>query len=192
MPPPSRPTLEPGKVYRTSDLAAWGRNPSRLAKRLEREGVLVRLAHGVFLHPRQSRFGSVPPDDDSLMRSFLGGAPFVMTGPERWNPLGLGSTAVFPARLVYNTKRSGEFTLGGRRFILRRVSFPENPTPEWSVVDLLEHSDVAGVSRADLEANLARAIATRRFTSEALQQAARQYGTRKTRDLIDRAAEKAA
>ena len=45
------------------------------------------------------------------------------TGSEHWNALGLGTTAVFPAKLVYNTKRSGEFTLGGRRFLLRRVGF---------------------------------------------------------------------
>ncbi len=191
MPPPSEPTLEPGRVYRTSDLAAWGRNPSRLARRLVSEGVLVRLAQGLFMHPRQSRFGPVPPDDDALMRSFLGGARFLVTGPERWNPLGLGSTAVFPAQLVYNTKRSGAFTLGGRRFILRRVGFPDQPTPEWAVVDLIEHHDMAGVSREELQANLARAIGSRRFRTEALRETARRYGTRATRDLIERAAKQA-
>jgi hypothetical protein len=55
------------------------------------------------------------------MRAFLDGGPFVFTSPERWNALGLGSTAVFAAPLVYNTKRSGAFELGGRRFVLRRV-----------------------------------------------------------------------
>ena len=41
------------------------------------------------------------------MRTFLDGGPFVFTGAERWNALGLVSTAAFAAPLVYNTKRSG-------------------------------------------------------------------------------------
>ncbi len=152
----------------------------------------MRLAHGLFLHPRRSRFGPVPPNDDALMRSFLGGAPFLLTGPELWNPLGLGSTAVFPVRLVYNTKRSGEFELGGRRFLLRRVRFPENPTPEWAVVDLVEHHRSAGLSRDELEAVLARALAAGRFRRDSLREAAREYGTRATQELIERAARAAA
>ena len=135
MPPPAQPQLRKGRVYRTADLSRWGRNPSRLARRLVQEGTLTRLGQGLFVSPRKSKFGWAPPNDEELMRGFLGGARFLMTGPERWNPLGLGSTAVFPARLVYNTKRSGEFELGSRRFLLRRVRFPKQPTPEWAAVD---------------------------------------------------------
>lgn len=75
------------------------------------------------------------------MHGFLEGSPFVFTGSEHWNALGLGTTAVFAAPLVYNTKRSGTFQFGGRKFVLRRIAFPENPPPEWFVVDLLEHAD---------------------------------------------------
>src|SRR5919197_5697510 len=152
MPAPSHPELEPGRVYRTRDLAAWGSNAPRLAKRLVRDGVLVPLAHGLFAHPRHGRFGTVPPTDDELMRAFLDGAPFVFTGPDRWNALGLGTTAMFAVPLVYNTKRSGTFELGGRRFVLRRVAFPERPQREWYAVDLLEHADEAGASRSEVDA----------------------------------------
>lgn len=61
----------------------------------------------LFAHPSRSRFGSVPPRDEELVRAFLDGAPLVFTGAERWNALGLGTTAVSAERLVYNTKRSG-------------------------------------------------------------------------------------
>ena len=47
------------------------------------------------------------------MRAFLDGGRFVFTGPERWNALGLGTTALFATPLVYNTRRSGTFELGG-------------------------------------------------------------------------------
>lgn len=65
---PAKPTLEPGRVYRMRDFATWSANPPRLASRLVREGQLVQLAHGLFVHPKQSRFGVVPPSDEALMR----------------------------------------------------------------------------------------------------------------------------
>ena len=185
MPAPSHPQLEPGRVYRTRDLAAWGANAPRLAKRLVHEGALVPLAHGLFAHPKRSRFGTVPPTDEELMRAFLDGAPFVFTGPDRWNALGLGTTAMFAAPLVYNTKRSGTFELGGRRFVLRRVAFPDNPPPEWYAVDLLEHADQAGASRSELAGALARALARRALDREQLRAMAMRYGTKATQALVE-------
>ncbi len=75
--------LEPGRVYRTGDLAAWSTNAPRLARHLVEQGALVPLAHGLFVHPRRGRFGLVPPVDEEVMRAFLGGAPFVFTGAAR-------------------------------------------------------------------------------------------------------------
>src|SRR5688500_1422314 len=124
---PATPHLTPGRVYRTRELARWSANAPRLAKRLVREGALRPLAHGLFVHPKKGRFGEVPPTDDELMRSFLDDTPFVFTGPDRWNALGLGSTSLFATALVYITKRSGTFELNGRRFALRRVQFPKKP-----------------------------------------------------------------
>lgn len=184
MPTPAQPELEPGRVYRTKELARWGTNAPRLAKRLVREGVLVPLAHGLYVHPRRGRFGRVPPADTEVLRAFLEDTPFVITGPERWNALGLGTTALFSAPLVYNRKRSGEFVLGGRRYLLRRVGFPENPPPEWFVVDLFENAAQAGVSRDDLSRNLARAMKAGRFNARQLKEMARRYGTKRTQALI--------
>ncbi len=184
MPASASPKLEPGRVYRTRDLKTWGLNAPRLAKRLVQEGKLIPLAHGLFAHPKRSRFGAVPPSDKELMRAFLEGAPFVFTGSEHWNALGLGTTAVFAAPLVYNTKRSGTFDFGGRKFVLRRVAFPENPPPEWYVVDLLEHVDQAGASRSELSASLAQALARGTFSRERLVEMAKRYATKATQALV--------
>lgn len=183
----AQPQLEPGHVYRTRDLAPWTANAPRLARRLVREGALVPLAHGLFAHPKHNRFGVVPPTDDAIIRAFLDNTPFVFTGPDRWNALGLGSTAVFAMPLVYNTKRSGTFTFGGRRFVFRRVAFPENPPPEWFVVDLLEHADQAGTSRTDLVAALGRALARDTFNRERLREMVKRYSTKATRALLESA-----
>jgi hypothetical protein len=171
-------------VYRTRELAAWSANAPRLARRLVDEGALVPLAHGLFAHPRPSRFGPVPPRDEEIMRAFLEGAPFVFTGPERWNALGLGTTAVFAVPLVYNTKRSGTFTFGNRRFVLRRVAFPEGPPVEWFVVDLFEHADQAAASPTDLALALERALAQGLFERARLLELARRFGSRATQALI--------
>ncbi len=187
MPAARQPQLEPGRVYRTRELAQWSANPTRFAQRLVRGAVLEQLAPGLFVHPKSSRFGAVPPTTEELLRSFLQGGAYVITGPERWNALGLGTTAVLPVTLVYNTKRSGEITLGGRRFLFRRVAFPERPSAEWFAIDLLEHADMAGASRADLEVALVRALASGRLDREALRSAASSYGTRATRALVERA-----
>jgi hypothetical protein len=189
---PAQPDLEPGRVYRTRDLAVWSANPPRLAKRLVNDGALVPLAQGLFACPKRSRFGVVPPSDEELIRAFLDGTPFVFTGPDRWNALGLGSTALFAAPLVYNTKRSGTFELGGRKFVLRRVAFPESPPVEWFVIDLLEHADQAGTSRADVAMALARALSRDALDGPELREMARRYGTRATQAVIESAMQTAA
>lgn len=184
MAPPAQPTFEVGRVYRTHELSTWGGNPPRLAKRLVREGKLAQLAHGLFYAPRHSRFGGVPPTDEALMQAFLKGSPFVFTGPERWNALGLGTTAIFAKALVYNTKRSGEFTFSGQQFLLRRVAFPESPPPEWFVVDLFENAAQAATSPEDLARALEKALRAGRFDHQRLLIMSTRYGSRRTQELI--------
>ncbi|NVJ04073.1 hypothetical protein HUW63_02290 [Myxococcus sp. AM001] len=181
------PPLEAGRVYRTRDFEPWSANPPRFAKQLVEKGVLVPVAHGLFAYPKRSKFGLVPPGDDALMRAFLGESPFVFTGPEHWNALGLGTTAVFAATLVYNTKRSGHVELGDRRFELRRVAFPLTPSPEWFVVDLFENAERAGTSRMELAKALTRALARTAFDRERLTEMTQRYGTKATRVLISSA-----
>ena len=188
---PAQPELRPGHVYRTRDLAKWSKNPSRLANRLVQQGELLPLQHGLFVHPKRSRFGDVPPNDHDLLDAFLDHDRFVFTGPDRWNALGLGSTAVFAAPLVYNRKRSGTFQFGGRPFVLRRVAFPDEPSAEWFVVDLLEHGSQAGVSRTEVARALARALARGTFDRARLREMAEQFGSMSTRALVDEAVSKA-
>ncbi|MBZ0274169.1 type IV toxin-antitoxin system AbiEi family antitoxin domain-containing protein [bacterium] len=191
MPEPANPKLTPGKVYRTRDLARWSTNPSRLAGRLVREGKLERLGHGLYAHEKQSRFGLSPPRDEELLRAFLGTDDFLVTGPERWNLLRLGTTAWFASRLVYNKKRSGRFVLDGRPFIFRRVLYPRDPAPEWFVVDLFENARSVGANEDDLAKALARAIREGRFDSERLAKYAKDFGARNTQRVIAEATVKA-
>jgi len=188
---PIQPNLEPGKAYRTREFSRFCANPARLARRLVREGKLLPAAHGLFYTPTKSRFGQAPPSEEQILRGFLGNSPFVITGPLKWNALGLGSTTMFAATMVYNKKRTGEFIFDGRRFLLRRVYFPEHPTPEWYVIDLLKHHDMAGVSLVELEDRLVASLREGRWERTRLRAMAEQYGTRTTLELVERALRKA-
>ena len=187
MRPPNRVQLEPGRVYRTRELRQWTRNPPRLAKRLVLEGSLVKLAGGLYLHPRRGRFGDAPPSDQELMRAYLGSSEFVFTGPEQWNALGLGTTAVSPSTMVYNTKRTARVRLGGRPFDLHRVGFPRQPSKEWFVVDLFENADQVGASRNRLSEALKVASKRGDLDGSRLIHMAQVYGTQRTQNLISSA-----
>ena len=182
----SEPNLEPGRAYRTRELRRWSANPARLARRLVREGRLREAAHGLFYAPVESRFGPAPARDEEILRAFLDGDRFVITGPPRWNALGLGSTAMFAVTLVYNTQRTGDFTFDGRRFLLRRVLFPEDPPPEWFIVDLLQHHEMAGTSLAVLEQRLTSTLREGRWNVTRLRDMADEYGTKATLALVER------
>ena len=184
---PARPELEPGRAYRTRDLRPWSANPTRLARRLVDEGKLCEAAHGLYYAPTPSRFGPAPASDDELLRAFLGGERFLVTGPLYWNALGLGATAMFAVTLVYNLRRSGEFQLGGRRFLLRRVYFPEKPTAEWFIVDLIKHHDMAGVGLSVLREGLIATLRIGRWDRARLREMAETYGTKATQALVDEA-----
>jgi hypothetical protein len=180
----SNSVTEPGRVYRTADFNQRTANAPRFVRRLVESGALQPLCRGLFLAPARSRFGTVPANDQELMRTFLKGTPFVFTGPEHWNALGLGTTAMFAEQLVYNTKRSGTFELNGRRFLLRRVRFPERPPLEWFVVDLFENAASVGVSPAELAEALGHAVRRGRFDQAELSRMAGQYGTVATQKAI--------
>lgn len=181
----AQPQLEPGRAYRTRDLRRWSANPTRLARRLVEEGKLREAAHGLYYAPVPTKFGLAPAADEELLRAFLGDEPFLVTGPPRWNALGLGSTAMFATTLVYNTRRTGEVILGGRRFLLRREYFPEDPTPEWFVVDLLQHHHMAGVALSELRAGLVATLRLGRWDRVRLREMAEAYGTKATLALVE-------
>jgi hypothetical protein len=178
--------LDPGKVYRTSHLAVWAANPTRLAGRLEAEGRLRKLSHGFFYAPVQSRFGEVPPSDEALLNALLDGTPWLVTGPPRWNALGLGSTQMFSTPLVYNTMRSGRMDVGGRTFQLRRVAFPVEPKAEWFVVDLLRNAGSVGLTHDDLEPQLRAALKDERFSVVELVKMVSQFGRKSELALVRR------
>lgn len=63
--------LQEGKVYRRNDLAKWSGSVDRHLHALLEEGVLQNLSQGVYYYPKVSSFGKTPPEEETLVRSFL-------------------------------------------------------------------------------------------------------------------------
>lgn len=134
--------LKPGRVYRTGDLAKWSTSVDRHLHDLVQEGTLKKLAQGLYHYPRKTVFGDVPPKEEELLKSFLKDDRFLVTTPNAYNKLGVGTTQLYNKRVVYNHKRHGEVELGGRKFhFVSKHNFPKKVTPEFLVVDLVNSLD---------------------------------------------------
>jgi hypothetical protein len=134
--------LQEGHVYRRDDLTKWSKSVDRHLHALLMEGVLQKLSQGVYYYPKHSAFGKTPPEEETLVRSFLKDDRFLLTSPNLYNALGVGTTQLYNQRTVYNHKRHGKFKLGNRTFDFQvKHHFPERLTPEFLLVDLAGNLD---------------------------------------------------
>jgi hypothetical protein len=133
--------LRAGKTYRRAELAQWSKSVDRHLQTLVHEGSLKKLQTSLYYCPKKSAFGEVPADDHDLVRTFLKDDRFLLTSPNAYNVLGLGTTQLYNRRVVYNHKRHGEFVLGGRTYEFRlKHHFPKKTvTEEFLLVDLMNN-----------------------------------------------------
>jgi len=134
--------LKKGKVYRRADLEKWTSSVDRLLSTLVKEGTLQKLSTGVYHYPKESVFGKAPAEEQELVRTFLKDNRFLLTSPNSYNSLGVGTTQLYNKKVVYNHKRHGEIKLGNRKFDFQmRHHFPSKLTTEFLVVDLVNNLD---------------------------------------------------
>lgn len=134
--------LKRGHVYRRTDLAKWSKAVDRHVQELVQEGTLKKVSPGVYYYPKKTAFGDAPADENTLIRAFLRDDRFLVTSPNIYNSLGVGTTQLYNQRVVYNHKRHGEFKLGNRSFSFRvKPHFPKKLTTEFLFVDLVNNLD---------------------------------------------------
>ena len=178
--------LKPGQVYRRSDLEKLSRSVDRDIAGLVSEGVLVKVGSGLYQYPQFSRFGVLPASTDKLLSSFLKDDDYLVTSPNDYNALGLGTTQLYNYQVVYNHKRHGRFELGGQLFdFQRKPRFPKKATPEFLLVDLVNNlSQLA----EDRDAVLARVRAkVSEMDAKRLQAAVKGFAKVATRKLLEEA-----
>ncbi len=176
--------LRAGKVYRREELSSASNAIDRHLQQLQEAGRLKKLSQGLYYVPRQSVYGSLPPDDKELVAVFLRDNDFLLFSPVSYNSLELGGTQLYNRTLVYNHKRHGQFKLGNRTFDFRmKHRFPRKLSPEFLLVDLLNNIDELAEESAQLLQN-AKSKA-KNFDHHKLTQAASNFGTVATNKLIN-------
>lgn len=175
--------LRPGQVYRREDLAQWSNAVDRHLKQLVSDGTLTKLSSGLYLYPKATVFGKAPPEDDKLIATFLKDDRFLLASPNAYNSLGVGTTQLYDKTVVYNHKRHGNFSLGGRKFDFRvKPSFPRTLSPEFLLVDLVNNLDRLAESKNEVLARVRERVAS--YDAPRLQRAARHYGNVRTKKFF--------
>jgi hypothetical protein len=176
--------LKEGKVYRRAELAVWSTAVDRHLAMLVKEGFLQKLSAGLYHVPKKTVFGAAPPDEEELVKSFLKDDEFLLTSPNVYNSLGVGTTQLYNKRVVYNHKRHGEFKLGGRTFFFHcRHRFPTRLTQEFVLVDLLNNlKDLAEDQNEVLNKATAKALS---MDPKKLRSAVRSYGNSRAKSLLN-------
>src|SRR5882724_5443847 len=178
--------LRPGRVYRREDLAHWSNAVDRHLRQLVEDGTLTKLAGGLYAYPRQTVFGRAPAADDELVSTFLKDDRFLLASPNAYNSLGVGTTQLYDKTVVYNHKRHGNFSLGGRTFDFRvKPSLPKALTREFLLVDLVNTLDRLAESKKEVLARVRERVAS--YNVPRLQRAARDYGNVRTRKFLSEA-----
>lgn len=175
--------LRPGQVYRREDLARLSNAVDRHLKQLVADGTLTKLSGGLYAYPKETVFGKAPADDHALVRSFLKDDRFLLASPNAYNRLGVGTTQLYDKTVVYNHKRHGTFTLGGRTFEFRmKSSFPKTLSREFLLVDLVNNVDRLAESKDEVLARVKeRALS---LDPPRLRRAARHYGGVRAKKLF--------
>jgi hypothetical protein len=175
--------LKQGQVYRRAELVHLSNAVDRHLAALVKEGFLEKLSAGVYYVPKKTAFGVAPPDEEELVRSFLKDDNFLLTSPNAYNSLGVGTTQLYNKRVVYNHKRHGEFTLGGRNFFFHvRHRFPKKLTKEFLLIDLVNNLENLAEDKETILRNvvvMARSMDARRFN-----QSLNSYGNVRTKVLL--------
>lgn len=178
-----RKRLQPGKVYRRNDLTQWSKSVDRHLDQLVEDGTLQKVSQGLYYYPKKTAFGVVPPDESVLVESFLKDNRFLVTSPNAYNSLGVGTTQLYNKRTVYNHKRHGEFKLGNRTFeFRRRPYFPQTTSPEFLLVDLVNNVDLLAEDRDMILKNVAKKVYN--MDRNKVKRYADKYGSVRTKKLF--------
>jgi hypothetical protein len=178
--------LRPGQAYRRADLARWSTSVDRHLRRAVDTGLLTKAAGGLYYAPKKTAFGAAPAEDEALVSTFLKGGPFLLASPNAYNSLGLGATQLHNKTVVYNHKRHGQFTLGGRTFDFRmKPAFPPRLSPEFLLVDLVNNLDRLGEDPQEVLERVKGRLSASDHAK--LKRAVKQYGSERAKTFFARA-----
>ena len=126
-----RNTIErngPGRLYMVQDFADLNNDGlvTRALSRLENEGMLIRLAQGLYLYPARNKYGILFPTIDKIAYAIAekDKARIIPSGLTALNRLGL-STQVATNAVYITDATARELAIGNRKIIFKRAA-PRN------------------------------------------------------------------
>lgn len=156
----------------------WSNAVDRHLKQLVSDGTLTKLSGGLYAYPKDTVFGKAPADDKELVSAFLRDDRFLLTSPNAYNNLGVGTTQLYDMTVVYNHKRHG-----GRSFDFRvKPAFPKSLSPEFLLVDLVNNVPRLAESKQEVLARVRKRA--RALDASRLQRAVRDYGGARARKFF--------
>ena len=175
--------MKPGLVYRRETLLPFSNNLDRDLNALVAENKLKKPANGLYYKPKQSRFGVLPPTDETLIKAFLK-RPYLMYSWNDYNKLGLGLTQLYNKVVVYNRERHEDKKLGNRVFSFRRPNngFPAKLTKEFLLVDLLNNAKYLTEDVSQLQFKVEKNL--EQFDKALLMKLAAKYGKVATKKYL--------
>jgi hypothetical protein len=175
--------LKKGKVYRRDELAKYSTSVDRHLAILLKDGTLNKISQGLYYYPSETAFGTPPPKDEMLVKSFLKDDRFLLTSPNVYNSLGVGTTQLYNKRIVYNHKRHGDFKFGNRNFSFRiKPHFPNKLSPEFLVVDLVNNLKTLAEDPEEVMRKVSDKVMT--MDKKKLARSISEYGNVRTRKLF--------
>lgn len=150
---------------------------------LVEEGELEKIAGGLYYAPKQTAFGKAPADENELVRAFLKDNRFVITSPNDYNLLGVGTTQLYNELRVYNYKRHGEFELGKKKYrFIRKPHVPAKLTQEFLAVDLVNNLNKLEEDENTVLENLKRKVA--KLNKAKLKRTVQDFGLIRTKKIF--------
>lgn len=126
-----RNTIErngPGRLYMVQDFAGLNNDGlvTRALSRLENEGMLIRLAQGLYLYPARNKYGILFPTIEKIAYAIAekDKARIIPSGLTALNRLGL-STQVATNAVYITDATARELAIGNRKIIFKRAA-PRN------------------------------------------------------------------
>lgn len=176
--------LQQGAVYRRQDIAQWSNAVDRHLILLCEQGILIKLAAGLYACPKKTVFGDVLPDDTEIIDSFLKGDDFLTLSPNDYNALNLGTTQLYNKTVVYNHRRhQPNITFGKRVFDFhKKRAFPKSLSREFLLVDMVDNLDQLAEDKVDLLERVKDRVGA--FDQEAVLQCSKKYASPTTRNFF--------
>lgn len=176
--------LEVGHVYRRDSLLPFSKAVDRDLIILTKNGILEKIGAGLYYRPEVSRWGTLPPKEEEVVKEFLRDDQYLIYSWNQYNLLGLGLTQIYNNLIVYNHKRHGKFELGKINFDFRRPSrgFPDEISKEFLLVDLVNNLDELAEDTSVLKAKIKENFV--KFDQEKIRTMVKKYGKIATQRLF--------